>query len=282
MKKVSVVITTYKKPERLKKAIQTVFGQTYKDLEIIVADGSNLKENEEIANSFSVDYVSVEPEFVDASFWKGVQHTRNIGCNKACGKYIAMLDDDDVWKPTKIEKQVQLMEKAKADMSVCYDRTESNNKIIENKPKMNPRYKDLLSSFNFSSTSSYVIKKDVFEKIGIWNEHIRGMHEYDLALRIAKNDYKIVVVPEFLTFRKSSTGRFSFFIKIAEVLDFWKGYGEDFILYLGVKGFILNSFKTIALFGTFLLGYIIKEKVWNIIYPLKMLYEQGGNKCITS
>ena len=52
-------------------------------------------------------------------------------------------------------------------------------------------------------------------------------------------------------------------------------YGNDLIPHIGITGFAFKIIKTVGLFGVYLLGYIIKEKVWNIVYPIKTLYEQG-------
>jgi GT2 family glycosyltransferase len=197
-----------------------------------------------------------------------------------------MLDDDDTWEPTKIEKQVKLMaenekiktlniKEATIAIVICYSRIVVGSKEIIDKPKLKPTYDSLLKSFNFSSTSTFMIRKSVLEEIGGWNEELRGMHEYDIALKVTKLRYKIYTIPEILMtkYRFSETAGSDFFVKIAEVFDFWEYYGEDVMNNLGLKDCLCNIFKTLGLFVFFSLGYIFKQRIWNIIYEFKLLLQ---------
>jgi len=288
---VSVVLITYNRPERLGRAIKTVIKQTYKNIELLVVDGANSEENRAVVEDFywqtaiKIKYVKVEPEAVDMFSQYGMQHSRNVGCKLAKGKYIAMLDDDDSWTPDKIEKQVDIFKYGVCGIGcsdialvTCYNKIISGDSEVIDKPKINPSFEDLLKSFNLSSTSTFLMRRDVLEEIGFWNEKLRGMHEYDLALKMARLGYQIYTVPEPLMTRErlSNTNASYYYIKIAEVIDLWHYFGKDFLPRIGIKGLILNAIKTTFLFGIFLLGYIIRERVWDIIYPLKIIYEQGG------
>jgi len=279
---VSVVLITYKRPDRLRKAIGSVLKQTFKDFELLVVDGANLKENKVVVKSFKdkrVKYLQVEPEAVNYYSQKGMQHSRNVGCMKAKGDYIAMLDDDDEWDLRKLEKQLSnfINGTSKVGLVICYNKIVSGGKYVIDKPKLNPNYKDLLKSFNLSSTSTFLIKRTALQEVGYWNENLRGMHEYDIALKLTRRGYLIRTVPMILMtrYRISNEDRGYYYIKIAEVIDLWKYYGKDFISNIGITGFAFNAIKTIGLFGVYLSGYIIKERVWDIIYPFKVVYEQG-------
>lgn len=191
-----------------------------------------------------------------------------------------MLDDDDSWTEDKTEKQIQIFQDEKVGLVVSYTKIISGNNYVIDKNKKEPTYEDLLQSFNFSNTSTYMLKRDVLKEIGWWNEKLRGMHEYDLALKIAKKGYQIKTVPEPLATRTrvANQEKRYYYIKIAEVMDLWHYFGKDFLKKIGIKGFLMNAVKTLALFDLFLLGFIVKEKVWNIIYPIKTTYEKGKNK----
>jgi len=281
---VSVVITTYNRPERIPKAIQTVLDQTFQDFEIIVVDGANSIDNMDAVLRFKdkrIKYLPVEKEAVNYISYKGIQHSRNVGCKAAKGKYIAMLDDDDWWESTKLEKQVKIIEnRIDVGLVLCYTKIETDDGDIVDKTKLSPTYKDLLQAYNLSSTSSYLINRYLLVEIGYWNEKLRGMHEYDVALKISKLGYRISTVPEVLMIRNRisnitvESGHYYFF-KIAEIVDLWKYYGKEFLPRLGLRGFLFNVTKTVLLFGLFLFGYIVKEKIWKVIYPLKKLYEQS-------
>jgi len=285
---VSVIITTYNRPERIPKAIQTVLNQTFQDFEIIVVDGAMSVENMDAVLKFKdkrIKYLHVEKEAVNFISFKGIQHSRNVGCKAAKGKYIAMLDDDDWWEPTKLEEQLKTFKIKRVwatnlALILCYTKIETDDGDIIDKTKNHVTYKDLLQSYNLSSTSSYLIRSDVLKEIGYWNESLRGMHEYDIALKLSKLGYGIYTVPQVLMVRNRisnitvESGHYYFF-KIAEIVDLWKYYGKDFLPELGIKGFLFNVIKTVMLFKLFLIGYLVKERIWKVIYPLKKLYEQG-------
>ena len=283
---ISVVLTTFNRPDRIPKALETVLNQSYQCFEILTTDGSNSPENERQVARYQrydhrIKYIQVEPEAVDMFSMFGVQHSRNVGCKVAQGEWIAPLDDDDIWDMTKSEKQIkEALKDPEIGIVICYAKNiEPYGEFVE-KPMLNPTYKDLLQSFNLAPTSTFLIRKDLLEKVGYWNEKLRGMHEYDIALKISKLGYKIITVPEILMYRYRSFNqeRRYYYIKIAEVLDFWKYYGDDILPNLGYFGFIKNVAKTLVLFSLFMLGFIIKGKIWKVIYPLKQIYSQGEIK----
>jgi len=282
----SVVITTYNRPDRIPGALETVLNQSYQNFEVIVVDGACSSENKRKVARYkryapnTIKYLPVEPEAVDYVSYKGIQHSRNVGCKAAKGKFVAMLDDDDSWEIDKLKKQIKkIKEKPKIGIVLCHTKILTEDGSFIDRTKEIPTYIDLLKSFNLSSTSSYLIRRELLEQVGYWNEDLRGMHEYDIALKITKLGYDIYTIPEPLMIRNRisnitiESGHYYFF-KIAEIFDLWKYYGKDFISKIGVKGFLLNAMKTILLVSLFSFGYIVKEKIWRIIYPLKKLYER--------
>lgn len=102
---VSVIIPTYKRTDYLKLTLQSVLNQTFKDFEIIVVDdGTPNDENLFLCQTFyKVKYIKIENS-------GGPAKPRNIGIRQAKGKYIAFVDDDDLWLPDKLEKQVAILE----------------------------------------------------------------------------------------------------------------------------------------------------------------------------
>lgn len=280
MTKISVVITTYKRPMQLLEAIQSVLRQTYQAFEIIVVDGGNTFKNEVVSKGFDdkrIKYVKVEPEAVNYISYKGIQHSRNVGCKKAKGEYIAMLDDDDRWEKDKLEKQVNCLTDDLSLVTTYCKTINPEGETIE-KAKTNPSYEDLLKSFNVTPTSTFLIRRSDLEKVGWWNEDLRGMHEYDIALKFAKNKYKMMTIPEPLMVKSpdENQNRGYYYIKIAEVVDLWKFYGKDFIPCIGIKGLLTNIVRTLGLFGIYLMGYVFKGKIWSVLFPLKSFYDKSG------
>ena len=105
MRSVSIIIPFYSGKYWLKEALESVFNQTFKDYEVIlVNDGSK----EDISDILS-HYEGCINYFEQVN--QGPAAARNLGISKATGKYIAFEDSDDIWMPTKLEKQVAFMEK---------------------------------------------------------------------------------------------------------------------------------------------------------------------------
>ncbi|TCO06853.1 glycosyltransferase family 2 protein [Natronoflexus pectinivorans] len=105
MPTVSVIVTTYNRPNYLKEALDSVFKQTYRDFEVIVIDdGTPGVENEQICDAYS------DIKYHKISNSGSPIVPRNTGISMAKGKYIAFLDDDDIWLPEKLEVQVEILD----------------------------------------------------------------------------------------------------------------------------------------------------------------------------
>ena len=97
---VTVIITAYNTEKYVKQAIESVIGQTYQHLEIIVVDDGSTDQTGTIAQSFGDKILYVRQEN------KGESGARNTGVMRATGEYISFLDADDYYVPEKIEKEV--------------------------------------------------------------------------------------------------------------------------------------------------------------------------------
>ena len=101
---VTVIITTYKRPDKIERAIDSVINQTYPNIELIVVDDNikdtqERKETEKIVERYSnIRYIKNEKNL-------GGALSRNVGIKEANGEFISFLDDDDKYKPTKIEEE---------------------------------------------------------------------------------------------------------------------------------------------------------------------------------
>lgn len=197
---VSVIIPTYNREYVIERSINSVREQTYSNIEIIVVDDGSSDDTEKVVSQIPderIRYLKNEKNC-------GVSHSRNIGIAAARGGYIAFQDSDDVWKKEKLEKQIHYMEDNGYDMVYCaFEREFVDGKCVYYPPKEIPLVekqgwitKSLLKR-NLISTQTMVIKKEVFAKIGYFNEGMSNLEDYELAVRISK-EYQIGMIEEAL------------------------------------------------------------------------------------
>ena len=122
MNLVSVVVATYKRDVPLKKALESLAGQSYTNLEVIVVDDNGdaewNKKVAEIVDDFRKRYPNVVLNYIPNPVNQGSAKTRNIGIEAAKGTYITFLDDDDEYLPDKVKKQAEFMERGEYDYCI--------------------------------------------------------------------------------------------------------------------------------------------------------------------
>lgn len=184
---VSVVIPTYNRASLISKTISSIIAQTYRNLEIIVvSDGPGL-ETKNVLESFKDSRL----KYYEINHSGRPAVPRNFGIMKAKGEYIALCDDDDVWMPEKITLQVA---KIVSDNNIglvytqCILQEKKGERIVPIKGKEGKIFEDLFLSFCFIATSTVLIKKEVVDKIGMFDEDMRlkVVEDFDYWLRIAR------------------------------------------------------------------------------------------------
>jgi len=176
---VSVIITTYNRKHFLLDAINSVIQQDFEDKEIIVIDDGSDDGSYEIIKDMPVRY-----------FWKtngGISSARNTGIKISKGEYIAFLDVDDKWLKGKLKKQIEAMEEEGYIISYTDEIWLKNGKRI-NQKKRHKKYSGWIFErclpLCIISPSSVVIRRDVFEVIGLFDESLPVCEDYDMWLRI--------------------------------------------------------------------------------------------------
>ncbi len=183
---VSAVIVTHNRIDLLKAAVNSVLCQSWPALELIVVDDGSTDGTrswmESFAPSHRIDYCRLPAP-------SGANHARNTGILRAKGKYIALLDDDDEWLPEKIEKQVRLAEADPAvgvvscgRITVFADgRTETEDPAPLSEGDLS---REIFTSLRFTS-SRLLIRKDLLEQAGLFDESLRAWQDYELMLRLS-------------------------------------------------------------------------------------------------
>lgn len=189
MVQVSVIIPTHRRPEFLRRAIESVLGQTYEDFELLVVDDASSDHTTDVVKSFSDTRVQ---------YWcndtnRGGAATRNRGISLAQAAYLAFLDDDDEWLPQKLEMQVALLESCPEKVGGVYSGCEriasaSGKSLgVMHPTKRGDLSYELLLSNPLAGTSGILLKKACFEKAGLFDERLPSYQDYDLWIRISKH-----------------------------------------------------------------------------------------------
>jgi glycosyltransferase involved in cell wall biosynthesis len=183
MPKASIIITTHDRPHLLPRAIDSARASG-SDLEIVVIDDASSDETAEICQSVSgITYVRVERN-------QGVAGARNIGLVASRGEYISFLDDDDQRLPHSIDQQIETLEK-NPEAALIY------GQAIREDPDglQHPAYPadcpqgdilwDLLTR-NFIPCGSAVFRRACLARVGLLDDGIPGIDDWDLWIRIAE------------------------------------------------------------------------------------------------
>lgn len=196
----SIVIPTLNRAHLVTRAIKSVLTQTYQDFEIIVVDDGSIDETEKVIKSCNNKRI----KYIKHKKTKGPGAARNTGIEAAIGYYIAFLDSDDEWLPTKLEKQINLFKKTTFNAGLIYCGVAHIDQINRNvKEKWIPKYrgytfkKNLSENFVVSGSSTVIVQRKALEKAGKFDESLTSCEDWDLWIRIAKY-YEFDFVPEIL------------------------------------------------------------------------------------
>ena len=188
--KFTVVIPVYNRAREIERAIKSVLSQTFQDFEIIVVDDGSNDNTREVIESISdprIRYVWQENA--------GACVARNNGIMNSLGKYISFLDSDDEWKSEMLEKQYSLFE-SDTSIGLVY----SNLLLVNNEGIEYPflksfgvdgdAYPKVLEQGYLAPTSVISIRKDCFDKVGLFDKTFPASQDDDMCFRVSKY-YKI-------------------------------------------------------------------------------------------
>jgi glycosyltransferase involved in cell wall biosynthesis len=202
---VTVVIPAFNASETLQQTLLSVAAQTYGNLEIIVVDDGSVDDTAVIARSFGQSdprvHVIQKPN-------GGVASARNAGTKASTAEFVAFIDADDLWHPTKIAKQMALLTADGGDMALVYTpfrRIDVSGKVLGS--SRNHRVDGWVVNRHFyvnfvGNGSSILVRKHVLEEIGGYSSTLleanaQGCEDLLLQLRIALH-YRFGTVPEYL------------------------------------------------------------------------------------
>ena len=191
---VSVILPFYNGKAYIKETIDSLHAQTYPNYEVLLIDDGSPKQEE---SQYAADLISSlhDPRFVYV--WKangGLSDARNFGIARSEGEFIAFVDQDDLWMPTKLEDQIRMVERHPEAQVVFTDGAyigERNHPIGMGRRYRLPdgevpdTYTRLLRR-NFVLTISMLIRKQLIDRAGAANRYFLTSPDYEYTLRLAR------------------------------------------------------------------------------------------------
>jgi glycosyltransferase involved in cell wall biosynthesis len=209
MPEVSVIIPAYNAMHYLPETINSLLNQTFTDFEaIVINDGStdNIKSWFGNLKDSRLKIISQANQ--------GQSKARNVGLTHAQGKYVAFLDADDLWAPSKLEKQVSILE-SNPEAGVVYTWVSGidSNGVLRGRTIKNLAegmvWRELSQHNILECGSTPLIRQTCFERVGVFDERLPPCEDLDLWLRIARH-YNFLVLKEPLVYYRqhaSSSGK---------------------------------------------------------------------------
>ena len=193
---VDVVIPAYNASAYIKQTLESVALQGLALAKIIVVSDGSTDNTLEVVTKFATEHPSLQVQIINQAN-AGLSAARNAGIRASTAPFIALLDADDVWLADKLNKQLVIFNQSNDDqlgLVYCgYSLINQNSNPLPSsigiiKPKLRGEVSKKLLTGNFisGSGSAALIKSEVFQKVGLFDEYLRAGEDWDMWLRIAK------------------------------------------------------------------------------------------------
>lgn len=186
--KISVILSVYNSEKYLTEAIKSILVQTCKDFEFIIIDDASTDKSSEILKNFTAKDKRII--LISNKKQLGLTRSLNKAIRQAKGKYIARMDADDISLKKRLEEQISFLEKNQDIVALGSWVVLINQKGQKIKTKRSPRgYKNILCNIikaNPFIHPTLVFRKEVFDKVGLYDESFPYAQDYELMLRIVQ------------------------------------------------------------------------------------------------
>jgi glycosyltransferase involved in cell wall biosynthesis len=187
--KVTVIIPCYNRGKYIAETVESVLNQTYPNVELVVVDDACTDNSRELLERYS-DRIRIleHPGRVN----RGQSAALNLGIRSSESDYVAFLDSDDLFAPTKIEKQVRFLEE-NPQFGMVYANghaVDENGKVIHRFYGKNHREDSdpnrVLLDCYFLLPNNSLLRRKVLDKAGLFDESLRSAQDHDMAIRVAE------------------------------------------------------------------------------------------------
>jgi glycosyltransferase involved in cell wall biosynthesis len=193
---VSVIIPTFNRPQLLLRAVNSVLKQTYSKFEIIIIDDCSDVDIQSKIEKLADDRI----KYVRHSKRLGGASARNTGIQSASGEYIALLDDDDEWMSSKLEKQVDRLYNSPPGIGIIYcgyRAVFNGTTLYEVFPKLKGNLTDFALKKCPLGSPTPLIRKRCFNESGLLDKALPSCQDWDLWIRFSMK-YDFDYIPEVL------------------------------------------------------------------------------------
>ena len=221
MLKATVIIPTFNRLKWIGECLDSVLGQTYPNVEVIVVD--------DCSTDGTVEWLAEQERYRDVIVHRqekngGASVARNTAIEMAKGDLVVFIDSDDLLRPDHIEKAVIAFERDPDLGLFCCDSTmidADGNTILDGKTwhqslaeakgfDIKTGYRSLKDVFAYSNCfPGFTLRREVFEELGGFDQSIFPADDYDLALRVAGSRFKVFYLHEALCLRREHDGQLS-------------------------------------------------------------------------
>jgi len=198
--KVTVIIPAYNREKYISMTVDSVLNQTYTNVELIVVDDGSSDRTFSILQGYGNRITLLQHE---GGVNKGQSAAINLGIKSSKSKYIAILDSDDLFLSHKLEKQVTFLE-AHPDIGLVYG---NGYYIDEDGDQLYPFFQEdhvetsdperVLLDCYLPLPTNTLIRRSIYEEVGIFDESLRSGQDHDMLLRVAEAT-KFAYIDDFI------------------------------------------------------------------------------------
>ena len=224
MIKISIIIPYFRKKKYIRRTLNSVINQTYKNIEIILIYDDDKKQD----LNYIKELIKIDKRIKLIINKKniGAGNSRNKGILNSKGKFISFIDSDDFWKKNKLKKQLKFMEKNNFDFThTTYQIIDKNKKVL-NKRKARNFFKlnDLIYSCDIGLSTVMISRKSFSKKLKF--PKIKTKEDFVLWLNFVKSGIKIYALDNNLVYWTKLEGSLSssFFQKLKDAITVYNKY----------------------------------------------------------
>jgi hypothetical protein len=221
---VSVIVPTKDRSSLLREALNSILRQYYSNIEVIIVDDDSTDQTRQVAEEFSCKY---NVKYIHVSCGKSTA-SRNVGLRHATGKYIAYLDDDNLWFPTFISSAISYLENNNV-IDFIYGIL-----IFDDNPKNEHLYifqqydENKLRAYNYIDTNVIVHRSTLLRGNDLWDENLNRLGDWDFVLSHTSRDNTTAISVLAVYYRTHADHRNTIIYSLEENADYIKNKHKIF------------------------------------------------------